>query len=618
MTDKRKHRLAAVATLSVVAALLGASSAAAAVVRVDTTADEFGAGAGCSLREAVQSSNTASSFGGCTLSTEPANIIGDGRDDATLVELDNDRTYALTIAGDEDANAAGDLDVTAPIVLTADGDIPAGAGQATIDASAAGDRIFDLNTPGLPATGPGGGDKELYLFGLNLTGGSASSGGAILVRRGQAVARESAIYGSSAGPGADGDGGGILVAPGPDVPTGASGEFVSASVVNTTVSANSASGAGGGVASRAGGFIVLRQATVAENTARSAGAGPLGGGGIGVHEGASIATWANSIVADNVDGGGTAPDCAGPGPDPSVVGIHGANVIGDTSGCSYTGQPRDALDVDPLLGPLTDNGGGVLTHALAEGSPAIDTGDEAPLAAGGCVFGFDARLVLRLTSEDPRCDSGAYERQFCAAAVVTIVSSDGGSAVGTDGPDGMVATGPPASLDGGGGADGVCGAKRPDELVGAGGSDDLLGEGGDDALDGGPGADSLDGGSGKDELEGGAGKDELVGDRGDDEVDGGGGKDELIGDAGDDKLVGGGGRDELLGDEGKDKLLGGGGKDKLVAGEDNDKLKGGGGRDKLIGGPGRNVLRCGGGKDVARADKNDRVKKDCERVRKIR
>jgi hypothetical protein len=37
--------------------------------------------------------------------------------------------------------------------------------------------------------------------------------------------------------------------------------------------------------------------------------------------------------------------------------------------------PADTIFSDPLLGPLQDNGGPTLTHALSPGSPAIDVGN---------------------------------------------------------------------------------------------------------------------------------------------------------------------------------------------------------------------------------------------------
>jgi hypothetical protein len=52
----------------------------------------------------------------------------------------------------------------------------------------------------------------------------------------------------------------------------------------------------------------------------------------------------------------------------------GHNLIGNTtSGSGYA--PSDLLEVDPKLGPLQNNGGTTLTHALLPGSPAINAGD---------------------------------------------------------------------------------------------------------------------------------------------------------------------------------------------------------------------------------------------------
>lgn len=59
------------------------------------------------------------------------------------------------------------------------------------------------------------------------------------------------------------------------------------------------------------------------------------------------------------------------------------------------------LDVDPLLGPLQDNGGFTQTMALGSGSPAIDAGDDA-----NCPD-IDQRGVAR--PQGSHCDIGAYE-----------------------------------------------------------------------------------------------------------------------------------------------------------------------------------------------------------------
>lgn len=67
--------------------------------------------------------------------------------------------------------------------------------------------------------------------------------------------------------------------------------------------------------------------------------------------------------------------------------------------------------VDPLLGPLQDNGGPTFTHALLAGSPAIDTGNPALLGSGGSACeATDQRGVAR--PQGSACDIGAYEATF--------------------------------------------------------------------------------------------------------------------------------------------------------------------------------------------------------------
>jgi hypothetical protein len=62
--------------------------------------------------------------------------------------------------------------------------------------------------------------------------------------------------------------------------------------------------------------------------------------------------------------------------------------------------PRVGLTADPSIGPLTNNGGPSLTHALLMGSPAIDAG------SGECPE-EDQRGIQR--PEGNACDLGAYE-----------------------------------------------------------------------------------------------------------------------------------------------------------------------------------------------------------------
>ena len=98
-----------------------------------------------------------------------------------------------------------------------------------------------------------------------------------------------------------------------------------------------------------------------------------------------------------------AGDCMGP------ITSLGYNLIGSLNGCTALGKTTgDLAGVDPLLGPLADNGGPTLTRALLPGSPAIDAGHPARSArAPHACPSTDQRGFPRVD----RCDIGAYEAQ---------------------------------------------------------------------------------------------------------------------------------------------------------------------------------------------------------------
>jgi hypothetical protein len=80
---------------------------------------------------------------------------------------------------------------------------------------------------------------------------------------------------------------------------------------------------------------------------------------------------------------------------------NGYNIAYNTAGhCG--GQSTDLLGVDPLLGPLRDNGGPTLTRAIPAGSPAVDT-----VPRSACIMETDQRSRARPAG--PWCDSGALE-----------------------------------------------------------------------------------------------------------------------------------------------------------------------------------------------------------------
>ena len=81
--------------------------ASAGTISVTTTFDELDGSAPCSLREAVNTANADANSGGCT-DANPASA-----DTIKLAGGD----YNLRLAGAEDANASGDLDVTESLTI---------------------------------------------------------------------------------------------------------------------------------------------------------------------------------------------------------------------------------------------------------------------------------------------------------------------------------------------------------------------------------------------------------------------------------------------------------------------------------------------------------------------
>ena len=105
------------------------------------------------------------------------------------------------------------------------------------------------------------------------------------------------------------------------------------------------------------------------------------------------ATLKNTIVANSPSDG----QCGGTNGVPITDG--GYNLDSGTS-CGFGTANNSLSGVDPMLGVLADNGGPTKTHALLEGSPAIDKGNS---------FGAttDQRGVARPQGAAP--DIGAFE-----------------------------------------------------------------------------------------------------------------------------------------------------------------------------------------------------------------
>jgi Concanavalin A-like lectin/glucanases superfamily/FG-GAP-like repeat/HYR domain len=180
-----------------------------------------------------------------------------------------------------------------------------------------------------------------------------------------------------------------------------------AALTNVTFSGNNSATNGGGIYLSSFGDFVAASVTIASNTAAAA------GGGI-YDDDNDEGELKNTIVAGNTASSG--PDVEG-----MLVSL-GHNLIGDGSGSSgfVDGTMGDQVGtsgspINPLLGPLQNNGGPTLTHALPPGSPALNSGtnDLAPLT--------DQRGAGFARINAGTIDIGAYEAP-CASPLVNMLA----------------------------------------------------------------------------------------------------------------------------------------------------------------------------------------------------
>lgn len=181
---------------------------------------------------------------------------------------------------------------------------------------------------------------------------------------------------------------------------GGNGVFNSAggtvNIANSTLSGNNDGFHGGGIYNR--GVLTLTGCTISGNAARASGGGIRNDGTVNAR---------NTIIANNSTESAGSQDFFG------TLVSQGYNLIRFTDSTTITGDTTgNQLNVDPLIGPLQDNGGPTLTRALLPGSPAID---------GGHSSGFDTdQRGLPRPVDDPGSpdapggdgsDIGAFEVQ---------------------------------------------------------------------------------------------------------------------------------------------------------------------------------------------------------------
>jgi hypothetical protein len=365
--------------LALVASLLVLARADAANFAVTTTADgvdatingicDTGTGA-CTLRAALQEANAAS---------DPDTITVPGG------------VYLLSVPDGDDGNI--DLDLANPVTIVGAGPL------ATIVDAQGGGRVFDVSASAtISQLTIRGADNEVYGGGILAFPETTLS---LTVQDAQITANR-AIHG-----------GAVLVA----------GANVLLERVSITENTGTTSGGALEIASEfGGGTVTLRNSTVSGNIGQKAilNEDQLQLDHVTVFDDTISTSLATTTVARSILDAGTGTMCDG------AIVSQGNNIEHGTS-CALA-MPGDMGGVDPMLGPLQDNGGGTLTHAIPVTSPAVD-------AAGPCALTEDQRGTPRPLDGNSdgtvACDIGAYELDPADVPTTTTTSTPPGTATTT-------------------------------------------------------------------------------------------------------------------------------------------------------------------------------------------
>jgi CSLREA domain-containing protein len=345
----------------------------AATITVDSTADSTGNDGACTLREAIiNANNDAQTWVDCAAGSGPDVIDIAAAGTITLASALPNLTAALTING------------------------PGASSLAISGANAF--RVFSIAGVGA------------YNFqNVTIANGIAMFGGGMFVQSASSVSVDNVIFSGNQESG--GAGGAIYNGGMPLTVTnstfsnnsgygGAINNDGSAvlTVINSTFSGNTGSGHVGGTIAQIGvnGSTTLTNVTISTNDATSA-----------LYIAFGTLTLRNSIVVNN--GAGASCQVVVPG----TVANGGNNIDGGTA-CGWGSTNGSMSSSNPLLGPLTDNGGPTPTMALLTGSPAIDgVTFNAPNSAPAA----DQRGIAR--PQGARYDIGAYELEQAAVPTMT-------------------------------------------------------------------------------------------------------------------------------------------------------------------------------------------------------
>jgi hypothetical protein len=207
-------------------------------------------------------------------------------------------------------------------------------------------------------------------------------------------------------------------------------------VADSTISRNRATLFAGGIHNSSVSTLTLSSSTLSGNSTGDE--GELSNSGVATVLSstiASVATNPNSLALDNT-GSRLAIHNSIVAGDVSHFGtgelVGSNNLFGDAVGAFPIVGANNRFGLDPVLGPLEDNGGPTKTHALLDGSPAIDAGDAAfhpgmfglPILDDQRGVGF-ARVAEGDGRNGPRLDIGAFEAQDPLASLPSDFNNDG-------------------------------------------------------------------------------------------------------------------------------------------------------------------------------------------------
>jgi predicted outer membrane repeat protein len=384
---------------------LGSPVAEAATITVTSLLDN---GVGCTLRNAVESSNSRASVGGCaaggpsneivfvpngtiSLNSPPINIYqssltftGNGPGNTIIDARNLDHAFdnydpgvavALSITWQNLTITRGNALLTGPTGFTS-------AGAIFVDTLTTA-TIANCVLSGNRAESSGGAVENwgtLSVIDSTFSSNVAVGEGGAIRNTGTLSVLRSTFTGNSA------NSGGALW-------HSAATAAGSASIVNSTFAGNSSTSLGGAIAaddSSGAGPVTLTHVTVAGNSSAN-------GGGVFTNNGAAFNIDRTIIASNTATAAG--PDC-GVGAAKSLNSLN-FNLFSTLSGCSVTGTTSgNVVNGSPQLGALASNGGLTQTMALLAGSPAIDI-------AGSCATAQDQRGIARPIG--PACDAGAVE-----------------------------------------------------------------------------------------------------------------------------------------------------------------------------------------------------------------